>query len=530
MEIVTAEIRMHRSQVPDVQPKFRRRRAAPQPRHHLWTSWPIPPHPVLPLPNGPDTILGYDRLPEATQPRALRALQSHYGDLPTDWPQQHAPALPRTAHQTTTNHANQPPQPPAAGQPPHGGTTFTQYHAINDDDVDMDTPTALQAQADDELSQQLCFDDALRWWDDITPQQILATRHRAKTHIPASTVAMYNHTRHHLLQRMALPPTDPLHRAAGLAFSCLDFLIMAPNEDSDESNTHTIQRRLQLASDGHWPQLWAEAATPTAKQLRNTPNLKKLADRIKRLAESNEASRAIQLLRDTPPNTTDPDNAAKLQALFPSAPLPVAQNLRPHISPRDFHDHVQKALNKYPRLAGTGPLGTTYEHLSTLLSHDDVAHLYSTFLYRWLHNDVHADLLQLHLSGALAAKTKPPNGVRPVVAGSLHKKIAMRAALACHKDAIEANLGPNQYGQGKKAAAEKLFRLIEAATDTNPDNITISIDLKNEFSTMSRQHIYDVIAQHLPQLLPAAQLILTNQQQHYYYLRQHRHRPPYYCH
>ena len=108
-----------------------------------------------------------------------------------------------------------------------------------------------QHHADENTEEQ--FDNRLLWWKDVTPAQMLSTRHPTKTHIPDGAIAQYNDIRTRLLERCTLPKENPLHRNAWMAFSALELLIMAPNNDdaSGETNLQITLRRLQAAQEGN---------------------------------------------------------------------------------------------------------------------------------------------------------------------------------------------------------------------------------------------------------------------------------------
>ena len=209
----------------------------------------------------------------------------------------------------------------------------------------------------------------------------------------------------------------------------------------------------------------------------------RLAKRMQSLAGASEATRALQLLRNTGDSFTTADTVLKLKALLPKARLPLARrytdphdddggatltqqpalaqsehgqypqtgnpahpaqhggpdqqppegNPRRHTNYKDFKPHIANNLAKHPKLAGTGPLATAYEHLEGIADTGDFLDLYADALYNWTHGDVHEDIITLHLSGLLPAKQEATGGVRPLVAGSVHRRIAMRAILAVHR-------------------------------------------------------------------------------------------------
>ena len=107
---------------------------------------------------------------------------------------------------------------------------------------------------------------------------LLSKPRNAKIHIPKGAVARYNHTRTLLLERMLYPKAHPLHRSAAMAFSTLDWLIMAPTDDTEESQLQRTIRRLHHSTQGDWQLLWDEANTPHIKHKRTQDNNAKQAN------------------------------------------------------------------------------------------------------------------------------------------------------------------------------------------------------------------------------------------------------------
>ena len=141
-------------------------------------------------------------------------------------------------------------------------------------------------------------------------------------------------------------------------------------------------------------------------------------------------------------------------------------------------------------------MATAYEHLEGIADTGDLLDLYAGALCNWAHGDVHEDIITLHLSGLLSAKQKATGGVRPLVAGSVHHCIAMRAILAVHKEALIELLGQEQYGMGERAAFEKMFRFVESAVHEHVENMVMALDMINAFNSMSRTHIMDEVTLH----------------------------------
>ena len=65
------------------------------------------------------------------------------------------------------------------------------------------------------------------WWNTVQPHDMLASKRNARRYLPKGATAMYNNLRRRLLTLCQLPKHDPLHRAAWMAFSALEMLILA---------------------------------------------------------------------------------------------------------------------------------------------------------------------------------------------------------------------------------------------------------------------------------------------------------------
>ena len=168
-------------------------------------------------------------------------------------------------------------------------------------------------------------------------------------------------------------------------------------------------------------------------------------------------------------------------------------------------------------------MATAYEHLEGIADTGDPLDLYADALNSWAHGVVHDDIITLHLSGLLSAKQKATGGVRPLVAGSVHHRIAMRAILAVHKEALIELLGQEQYGMGERAAVEKMFRFVEPAVHEHAENMIMALDMINAFNSMGRTHIMDEVARKYPKLLDTASLVLSHAQKYTSMTRAARH-------
>ena len=277
-------------------------------------------------------VTGLENLPDAAASEAKQALLTHYKTLPQGWL---IGCRPTPAASATLPDATQAPPSPD-----------------NDNDQDM-------GRGDPELPNPPedgtgnSFGDNLLWWNTLQPHDMLASKRNARGYLPKRATAVYNNLRRRLLTLRQLPKHDPLHRAAWMAFSALEMLILAPAPDDSgtaadmESALHMVLRRLAVADLGQWHLLWKETITDApGRRMSAAKEKARLAKWMQSLAEASEATRALQLPRNTGGSLTTADTVPKLKALFPKARLPLA---RRYI---DLHDDGEDATQtQQPALA-----------------------------------------------------------------------------------------------------------------------------------------------------------------------------------
>ena len=67
---------------------------------------------------------------------------------------------------------------------------------------------------------------------------------------------------------------------------------------------------------------------------------------------------------------------------------------------------------------------------------------------------------------------------------------------------VGANLGPLQVGVGTPAGPQCMGHAVQTGLDKHPHEITLQLDCKNAFNTVSRQHMLEAVQQTVPKLTP----------------------------
>ena len=63
--------------------------------------------------------------------------------------------------------------------------------------------------------------------------------------------------------------------------------------------------------------------------------------------------------------------------------------------------------------------------------------------------------------------------------------------------------GTNQYGVGRKAGAQLLYKTLQALAEAYPEAVFIKVDMKAAFQSMERQPAFEALAAEVPELAAA---------------------------
>ena len=241
-----------------------------------------------------------------------------------------------------------------------------------------------------------------------------------------------------------------------------------------------------------------------------------LAGRIHRHVRNGNDGRAARCLDSSRMAVVDDAVMAQLKALHPPASSLVPPTVEdgPAGPAQVDADRVLGILQRLPQGTASGLSGWTYEHIRAAGLHSQRTRdamrgfLNST---RLLNDLLSGDIPPCHLllASRLIALEKPQGGVRPNAIGEAFLRLSSNCALSTAQNA-EDLLAPLQIGVGISGGAEIPGHLLRPDF-SNPDVVTVQVDLLNAFNLANRDDIVHAVADKLPSLLPY--VLMAYQQQ-----------------
>jgi Reverse transcriptase (RNA-dependent DNA polymerase) len=163
------------------------------------------------------------------------------------------------------------------------------------------------------------------------------------------------------------------------------------------------------------------------------------------------------------------------------------------------------ALRKLPKGSAPGPSGWTYEHIKAATDTDVHARIAALSLINAIISGNLPHLPEV-LDSTLIALQKPGanGGVRPIAIGEVWLRLAGLCAMASCPGAGQA-LAPLQLGVGVRGGSQIIGHALSSGISADPDCVTVQLDYRNAFNSLSRTHMLEAIGKHQPSLLPFAQ-------------------------
>jgi hypothetical protein len=192
----------------------------------------------------------------------------------------------------------------------------------------------------------------------------------------------------------------------------------------------------------------------------------------------------------------------QLAALHPTAPMPEARATT--VVPLQIsRASLRTVIASLPKGSAPGPSGWTFEHIQAVAQGsaqgmDAVLALVNSMLAGEL-----PDWPDLK-SSRLVPLDKGGGKVRPIAVGEVWDHLAAKCAMA-ECSAVCRQLAPLQLGVGTPGGAQCVGLAVQAGLQAHPDKVTLQLDCKNAFNTVSREHMLAAVTQEAPQLLPLAQ-------------------------
>lgn len=218
-------------------------------------------------------------------------------------------------------------------------------------------------------------------------------------------------------------------------------------------------------------------------------------------------SRATRALDAAEVAQSTPAVVEKLGKLHPVAEPPAVD--APDTVPVQITRHqLQQVVKRLPKGSAPGPSGWTFEHIQAVSqATPEGMDAVMAFVNTVLKGDA-PDCEQFRASRLIALwkKAQSPSterGVRPIAIGEVWARLVSMCAMAACPN-TGPSLAPLQVGVGVKGGAQVLGHAIRAGDLAHPEDVTLQLDFKNAFNSLSREAMLSAVATRAPQLFKFA--------------------------
>lgn len=321
---------------------------------------------------------------------------------------------------------------------------------------------------------------------------------------------------------------DAAHRGEGQGVTeAVDLLLQLPGlvltGGAGRSRHRKVNKRLELLMQDRMDELRTEPAAPAPASARRSQRRptdeaalkRKQAQRARRQLELGSVQRSARTLNATGLAEVSDGVLQQLHSKHPQAepptlPTPSATSPPPVAVTADC---LRAVLDNLPRGSAPGPSGWTYEMIRSALLHDATA--FDGGL--WLINAQLAGTLP-HCANLLASRLIPiakhtaeellllpadaiPD-VRPIAIGEVWHRLAGLCLLASLPE-VGPSLQPHQLGVGVRGGAQIVGHAVRAGAAA-ADTVTLQVDIKNAFNSVSREAVLQQVFERAPGLGPWA--------------------------
>jgi hypothetical protein len=226
-----------------------------------------------------------------------------------------------------------------------------------------------------------------------------------------------------------------------------------------------------------------------------------IANRVHKQLQKGNVTRAARALEAAEVAKPTPEVIQKLSELHPAAAA-ASIEARDTVPVQITRQQVKQVLKRLPRGSAPGPSGWTYEHIQAVTSGTEQGmDATLNFVNAVLAGDIPE--WEEQRASRLIPLRKKCNGVRPIAIGEVWARLVSRCAMAACP-CIGPKLAPLQVGVGVKGGSQVLGHAIRADILAHPEDVTLQLDFKNAFNTLSREAMLKAVADRAPQLLKLA--------------------------
>ena len=307
-----------------------------------------------------------------------------------------------------------------------------------------------------------------------------------------------------------------------------------PRERSEEiqhvsnqaGEVKAVQARLQLFFSGQWRRLLdlAEALWPLHRERKAAQVLptcdgdaaRRRADAVISKCSNSGTSAALQLLMSpgvAPCNARTVERVRETVSRHRDRPLPPRTWVTNHIgqaAPPESSS-FKRTLKRGKRGGAQDLGGWRYEYIQLALlrtSAFDALYNVTSLLATCKCLDATYDLF---VYGKCTPIWKGIDGVRPLVCGSLFRRIAMSSLCSERKQRFAQHLGVENYAVGIKGALEKISVSLSCLAKLYPDHVFMEFDAEAAFCSMYREEMLEEMAECAPDMIALQAQWLTRE-------------------
>jgi len=229
----------------------------------------------------------------------------------------------------------------------------------------------------------------------------------------------------------------------------------------------------------------------------------RIAKQVHRQLENGNITRAARALEAAEVADPTPAVMEKLAQLHPEAEPPPDFDHPKTIPVQIDRKLVKKVLKRAPKGSAPGPSGWTMEHIYAVAFGSEAG---MEAVVQFINSGLAGDLPEWEelRASRLVPLLKKGGGIRPIAIGEVWARLMSMCAMAACPDVGPA-LAPLQVGVGVRGGAQCLGHAIRAGVMEHPDDVTVQLDFKNAFNTLSREAMLKAVAKRVPQMLIYAQ-------------------------
>ena len=287
------------------------------------------------------------------------------------------------------------------------------------------------------------------------------------------------------------------------AFSALLRLPVQSLTDTQASRGRARRTRVRLqrldADEDPNGSVEAPDAQPHTRRVDDKYRLAARAHKHLTLGSISRAAKCLEALPIADPNN---ETMEALRALHPIAQPPIV----PHCEVAAITvtlEMFKDVLIALPKGSAPGPSGWTYEHIKAATTGEDSALGAALVIINLIVSGTLPHIPELLDSRLIGLQKPNGGGLRPIAIGEAWLRLASLCAMAACPNAGRS-LAPLQLGVGVSGGSQIIGQAIAAGITADPQCVTVQLDWRNAFNSLSREAMLAAIVKRQPTLLPFA--------------------------